>query len=365
MTRSAAFDHDMMAIALRMARRGLGQVAPNPAVGAVIADEATGEVIARGGTQPGGRPHAETEAIGRAGGHARGATMYVTLEPCSHHGKTGPCANAIIDAGLARVVVAIEDPDARVAGRGLKGMREAGIAVETGVMAHEARWLSLGHILRVTQQRPFVQLKLALAADGQVPRGAAGQATFVTSAEARAHGALLRAEADAILVGAGTLIDDDPQLTCRLPGLAARSPVRVVLSTGLDVPLSARLFATARDVPTWVLTTDATPADTKHRLTEMGVVVVPVGARGPLEIGDVLTALADEGVTRLLVEGGPRLWRSMSDAGVLDEVVVFKARGEGPAAAEAAARFVNLDGMTLTLAQPLANDEIAVLRAKR
>lgn len=360
-----SFDRDMMAIALRMARRGLGQVAPNPAVGAVIADEATLEVIARGVTQPGGRPHAETDALARAGERARGATMYVTLEPCSHHGKTAPCADAIIAAGLQRVVVAIGDPDRRVAGRGLQRLRDAGVAVTTDVAAEEARWLTLGHILRVTQGRPFVQVKMALAADGSVPRGAAGQPTWVTGPEARARGALLRAEADAILVGARTIIDDDPQLTCRLPGLGPRSPVRVVLSTALDVPRDAKVFATARDVPTWVMTTDAAPRDRVRQLTAMGVSVVPVSPGPPLDLREVLAALADEGITRVLLEGGPQLWRAASDAGVIDEAVVFKAQGPGPGAPEAAARFVNLDGMALTTQQQLADDEIAVLRAKR
>lgn len=361
---SVVFDSDMMTIALRMAERGLGQVAPNPSVGAVIADEATGEVIARGWTQTGGRPHAETEALGRAGARARGATMYVTLEPCSHHGKTGPCAQAIIDAGVKRVVVAIADPDPRVAGRGVAMLREAGIQVATGAMAEQARWSTLGHILRITEARPFVQLKLALGADGAVPRGDRGQPAWVTSAEARAHGTMLRAEADAILVGARTIVDDDPLLTCRLPGLAERSPVRVVLSSGLHVPVQARVFATAREVPTWVLTADAAGAD-RQRLSDLGVDVITVAPSGPLEIGDVLTALADEGVTRLLVEGGPTVWRAFSDAGLVDEVVVFQARGGDGGAMAAAQRYVNLDGMTLTSTQLLAEDEIAVLRAKR
>lgn len=360
-----SFDRDMMTIALRMAQRGLGQVAPNPAVGAVIADEATGEVIARGWTQPGGRPHAETEAIARAGARARGATMYVTLEPCSHHGKTGPCAEAIIAAALQRVVVAIEDPDPRVAGRGIARLRDAGVVVETGLMQAEARWATLGHILRATEQRPFVQVKMALAADGSVPRGDSGRPTWVTSPEARARGALLRAEADAILIGARTLADDNPQLTCRLPGLAARSPVRVVLSTALELPLDAALLASAREIPTWIMTTDAAPAERVRQLKAMGVSVVPVSPGPPLDLSEVLAALADEGITRVLLEGGPRLWRAASDAGVIDEVIVFKALGAGPTATAAAAEFVNLDGMAVTATQHLADDEIAVLRARR
>ena len=215
------FDTQMMQIALGVAARGLGRTAPNPSVGAVIADERTGEIIARGWTAPGGRPHAETEAIARAGARARGATMYVTLEPCSHHGVTAPCADAIVDAGLARVVCAIEDPDPRVAGRGLARLRKAGIAVERGLMVEAAHWLAAGHILRVTERRPLVTAKLALDADGSVPRGGAGKPVWATGPAARAAGHLLRARADAILVGRRTVLDDDPLLTCRLPGLAA------------------------------------------------------------------------------------------------------------------------------------------------
>jgi diaminohydroxyphosphoribosylaminopyrimidine deaminase/5-amino-6-(5-phosphoribosylamino)uracil reductase len=357
----------MMGIALRMARRGLGRVAPNPAVGAVIADEASGEVIARGWTQPGGRPHAETEAIRRAGARARGATMYVTLEPCSHQGQTGPCASAIIAAGLKRVVVAIEDPDTRVAGRGLAVLREAGIDVATGVRADEARLLTLGHILRVTQHRPFVQLKLALSADGSVPRGGEGQATWVTSPEARAHGALLRAQADAILVGARTVVDDDPQLTCRLPGLADRSPVRVAVSATLNVPLTAKVFASARDVPTWVVCSDRVPGEKVEAFTRLGVQVVqvpPAGESG-VAVPALVSALAGRGITRLLVEGGPRTWRAFSEAGIVDEVVGYQARGEESDATRAAATFINLDGFSLTAEQRLARDDVAVFRARR
>ncbi len=184
------FDRHMMSIALTMARRALGTVAPNPAVGAVVADTETGELIARGMTQPGGRPHAETEALERAGDRARGKTVYVTLEPCAHFGKTPPCADALISSGVRRVVVGIEDPDSRTAGQGIARLRAAGIEVETGLMADEARWVTLGHILRVTEQRPFVQLKLALAADGSLPRGHDGKPAWVTGTEARARGHL-------------------------------------------------------------------------------------------------------------------------------------------------------------------------------
>lgn len=360
-------DADMMAIALRMAKRGLGQVAPNPAVGAVIANDTTGEVIARGWTQPGGRPHAETEALSRAGALARGATIYVTLEPCSHHGQTGPCADAIVKAGIKRAVVAIEDPDGRVAGRGLRRLRDAGVEVVTGVLAEQARWLTLGHILRVTERRPFVQAKLAVSGDGDVPRGDDGQPTWVTGPLARAYGAMLRAEADAILVGGGTVADDDPQLTCRLPGLAGRSPNRVILSASLNLPLGSQLFATAREVPLWVITSSKAPYEKAEAIAATGAEVLPVvmDHEGTLDLQAVLAVLADRGVTRLLVEGGPRVWRGFSDAGLVDEAFVFQGQSPKLDTRAAAVPFINLDGFTLSAELNLANDALGVFRAKR
>ncbi|HRN85481.1 MAG TPA: bifunctional diaminohydroxyphosphoribosylaminopyrimidine deaminase/5-amino-6-(5-phosphoribosylamino)uracil reductase RibD [Hyphomicrobium sp.] len=320
------FDRQMMTLALRMARRGWGATAPNPSVGAVIADETTGEVIARGVTQPGGRPHAEVEAFSRAGARARGATLYVTLEPCAHHGKTPPCAEAALAAGVSRVVIGVEDPDLRVAGQGISLLRDAGVRVDVGLMADEARWVTLGHILRVTEQRPFVQLKMALAADGTVPRGADGRAVFVTGPEARAQGHLLRAEADAILVGGATARDDDPELTCRLPGLAPRSPIRVVLSRTLDLSPRLKLVRTAGEMPVWVLTGDDADAERVRELEEAGVQVLqrPLVA-GHVGMRDVLAALADAGVTRLLVEGGAGVWRAFAAERLVDEVVIFQA----------------------------------------
>jgi diaminohydroxyphosphoribosylaminopyrimidine deaminase / 5-amino-6-(5-phosphoribosylamino)uracil reductase len=325
-----AFDAHMMGIALRLAERGLGRTAPNPAVGAVIVDESSGEVIARGWTAPGGRPHAETEAIARAGARTRGATMYVSLEPCSHYGATPPCADAIVAAGLKRVVCAVEDPDPRVAGRGLAALRAAGIAVERGLLAEAAHWMAAGHILRVTERRPLVQVKLALAADGSVPRGAEGSPVWATSPAARAAGHLLRARADAILVGRGTVIDDDPLLTCRLPGLEDRSPTRVVLARRLEGLHASRLALTAPERGLWVFCgKDANP--TKLEAAGARIFRVPeVG--GALWLPSVMETLVAEGVTRLLVEGGPATWRAVSDAGLVDEAVLFHARGGGGAA---------------------------------
>ncbi|MCB1528310.1 MAG: bifunctional diaminohydroxyphosphoribosylaminopyrimidine deaminase/5-amino-6-(5-phosphoribosylamino)uracil reductase RibD [Hyphomicrobiaceae bacterium] len=331
------FDHAMMGIALRMAERGLGTTAPNPSVGAVIADETTGEVISRAVTAPGGRPHAEPLAIDAAGARAKGKTMYVTLEPCSHHGKTPPCSSAVIKAGLGRVVVALTDPDPRVAGRGLNQLRSAGIEVTKGIRADEAHWLTRGHIVRVTERRPFVQLKMALGPEGNVPRGKAGQPVFVTGPLARARGHLMRAMADAILIGHGTLRDDDPDLTCRLPGLAQRSPIRIVLASQLKKVAQSRLVATAREVPVHVVTAGSADPVEVGNLERAGVVVhrVRTVVGNKIWLPSLLERLAEIGITRLLVEGGPSLWRSFAHHGLFDEVVLFRARQSPDAAADA------------------------------
>jgi diaminohydroxyphosphoribosylaminopyrimidine deaminase/5-amino-6-(5-phosphoribosylamino)uracil reductase len=363
---SATFDAHMMTIALRLAERGLGRTAPNPAVGAVLADETTGEVIARGWTAPGGRPHAETEAIARAGARARGATMYVTLEPCSHHGGTPPCAEAIIAAGCKRVVCAIEDPDPRVAGRGLGRLREAGIAVERGLMAEAAHWATAGHILRVTERRPLVIAKLALGADGMAPRGAQGQPVWVTSPEARAAGHMMRARADAILVGRGTVIDDDPLLTCRLPGLEGRSPIRVVLARRLDRLHASRLALTAPERGLWVFCGGESDAS---ELEALGVRVFRVPEiSGALWLPSVMETLVAEGVTRLLVEGGPGVWGAFSRGGLIDEVALFHARARGGAALsgvhamEALQRYVATTNLQLFDHRRVGSDDMLIFR---
>jgi diaminohydroxyphosphoribosylaminopyrimidine deaminase/5-amino-6-(5-phosphoribosylamino)uracil reductase len=340
MTTSHGFDHHMMAIALRMARRGLGRTRPNPSVGAVIADERSGEVIARAVTADGGRPHAETQALRMAGARARGATMYVTLEPCSHHGQTGPCADAIIAAGVKRVVCGIEDPDPRVAGRGLDRLRAAGLDVRRGVLAAEARWITRGHIVRVTERRPFVTLKLALDADGDAPRGR-GQPMWVTGSLARASGHLLRAQADAILVGSATVRDDDPELTCRLPGMAARSPARVVLSRRLDIDMHKRVVATARKTATCLVTGPDADAARAAAFTAIGVEIIEADVvQGRLWLPSVMDKLAARGVTRLLVEGGPSIWRSFAEAAAVDEVAMYSAIETDEAAARTRARLL-------------------------
>lgn len=319
----------MMGLALSAARRALGTTAPNPTVGAVIADEAAQMVIAVAATAPGGRPHAEPLAVADAGALARGATMYVTLEPCSHIGRTPPCADAVIAAGLSRVVMAQEDPDPRVSGRGTRRLREAGIKVDRGLLGAEADRLTRGHILRVTERRPFVQLKLAVTHDFEIARGSEGRPVWVTGETARSRGHLLRARSDAILVGSRTVVDDDPDLTCRLPGLSKRSPVRVVLA-GKELPSPvSRLVRTAAAAPVWIVATKSLMAAHTEAVSQLSgagckiLEVSEVGGRPWLPaVAEVLVA---EGITRLLVEGGPRTWRAFAAAGLADEVVVFRA----------------------------------------
>ena len=248
---STADDARFMALAFTLGRRGLGNTWPNPAVGAVIVKDNV--IVARGWTRAGGRPHAEVEALRRAKKAAQGATMYVTLEPCSHHGKTPPCADAIIKAGIARVVSALEDPNPEVAGQGHERLRAKGITVDVGLGADEAQRVHAGHIMRVPNGRPHVLLKLAVSADGKA--GLAGRKPAAITGDA-AHTRVfqMRAASDAILVGIGTILSDNPQLTCRLPGMAERSPVRVVLDATLKLPLATSVVATVRDTPTWVFT---------------------------------------------------------------------------------------------------------------
>ncbi len=317
-----------MDLAVRMARRGLGRTGSNPSVGAIVVDPATGEIIARATTADTGRPHAETIALARAGARAHGATLYVTLEPCSHFGRTPPCADAVIAAGICRVVVGVEDPDLRVSGRGIARLRAGGIEVATGVLAEECRRVTLGHITRVTRNRPFVQLKLAVGSDGLVPRGADGKPVFVTGPEARAQAHLMRARSDAILIGIGTALADDPDLTCRLPGLEQQSPVRIVLDSGFQLAPDSRLMRTAGQVPVMVFTTPEAAATQVDCGPGSPIEVVPVAraASGDgLDLSQVLQVLAGRGITRLLVEGGPTVAGAFMDAGLADECVIMRA----------------------------------------
>jgi diaminohydroxyphosphoribosylaminopyrimidine deaminase/5-amino-6-(5-phosphoribosylamino)uracil reductase len=311
-----------MQLALALGRRGLGRTWPNPAVGAVVVKN--GVILGRGWTQAGGRPHAETEALQRAGKAAQGATLYVTLEPCSHQGKTAPCVDAISRAGIARVVSALEDPNPEVAGRGHGKLRERGIAVETGLGAEEAARQHAGHIRRMREGRPQVLLKLAASSDGKA--GLPGRKpAAITGEPARLRLHQMRAECDAILVGIGTVLSDDPHLTCRLPGMLERSPVRVILDARLRVPLATSIIGTARETPTWVFTTSNSSPVAEGILKSKGVEVFRVdGSDGRLDLAAVLKALAERGITRLMVEGGPTVAAAFVQADLVDEVALFR-----------------------------------------
>lgn len=321
---ASATDGDFMTTALSLAERGLGNVAPNPAVGCVLVKD--GVVVGRGWTQKGGRPHAETEALAHAGAAARGATAYVTLEPCAHHGKTPPCAEALIAAGVVRVVGAVGDPDPRVSGRGYEMLRKAGIAVVEDVCEAEARRLNEGFFLRIRETRPLVTLKLATSADGKTATHS-GQSRWITGEAARRRGHLLRATHDAIMVGSATAIVDDPELTCRLPGLETCSPVRIVADGRLRLPLTSKLVRDARRTPCWLLTLAGGDAARRAAFESCGVALidVPAGADGLMDMKAALALIAERGVTRLLVEGGARLAASLMQAKLVDRIEWFRA----------------------------------------
>lgn len=342
-----ASDLAHMRAALALARRGLGNVAPNPAVGCVLVRE--GAVVGRGWTQPGGRPHAETEALGRAGAAARGATAYITLEPCCHWGRTPPCTDALIAAGIARAVVALRDPDPRVNGEGLDRLRAAGIAVEEGLMAEEAARLNAGFLMRVRAGRPLVTLKLATTLDGRIA-AASGESRWITGAAARRLAHRLRARHDAVMVGSGTVLADNPALTVRLPGLVPAGhpgPVRVVADGRLRLPLEAALVTSARSVPTWVLTIPRADRRRVAALAERGVTVIAVAAdaAGHPEPHAALQALARRGITRLLVEGGAQLAAALLAAGLVDRLAWFHGPAVLGADAVAAVAALGLPGL--------------------
>lgn len=340
-------DRMLMRAALFQAKRGLGRTWPNPSVGAVIADPGTGEIIASAVTAPGGRPHAEVLALAEAGSRARGAIMAVTLEPCAHFGATPPCAEAIEQAGLSELLYGALDPDPRVAGEGVARLAAQGIRVRAGPLAAEARWLNLGHLLRIEAARPFVQLKIGIDGAGFVAAGE-GRPVWVTGEDARARAHLLRAEVDAILVGRTTVLQDNPLLTCRLPGLEHRSPVRIVLTTSGQAPVETDLFEAAGP-PVWVFAGPDTPPHVLTRLEDAGAqtIIAPRASAGPgLSVSAVLNALAARGITRLLVEGGPSVARAFFDEGVVDEIIIFQGRARMPATAQRLKPFV-ADGVDL------------------
>jgi diaminohydroxyphosphoribosylaminopyrimidine deaminase/5-amino-6-(5-phosphoribosylamino)uracil reductase len=367
---NASTDQAMMRAALALARRGLGTVWPNPSVGCIIVKD--GHVIGRGWTGRGGRPHGETEALRRAGAAAHGAIAYVTLEPCSHWGETPPCADALIAAGLRRVVIALEDPDPRVAGTGIEALRKAGLAVATGLCAAEAAELNAGFLQRVRIGRPLVTLKLATSLDGRIAT-AAGESRWITGPPARERAHLLRATHDAILVGTDTVLADDPQLTCRLPGLADRSPVRVVLDRQLRIPPTTRIIAEARQVPTWVVTLRSADPGRQKSLHDAGVEVIAVepDARGAIDLAAALGKLGKRGLTRLLVEGGGRLAAALLRTQLVDRLIWFHAPlllgGDGVpgVAALEMGTLADMPRFERLATETVGEDGVTVFRARR
>lgn len=324
-------DERFMAEAIRLSLSHLGRTSTNPSVGCLIVKD--GLIVGRGVTAEGGRPHAEPQALADAGDRARGATAYVTLEPCSHHGKTPPCADALIAAGVARVVVSVTDPDGRVSGRGLKMLEDAGIAVTTGVLEEEGRRALAGYLMRQMKGRPYVILKLAVSRDGMIGRKGGGQVA-ISGPAAREKVQQLRAETDAILVGIGTALADDPLLTVRLEGLEDRSPTRIVLDRNLDLPLSSKLVSTAREDPLIVVrgVTDEsieggkaaeTLAAQEAALKERGVEVLEAA-----DLGSLLFALGSRGISSLLVEGGARVAADFLAADLVDEIQLYQGTPE-------------------------------------
>ena len=331
----AAFpDARFMAAAIRLSRKHLGLTATNPSVGTlIVADLGHGPVIVGSGvTAPGGRPHAEPQALAMAGEKARGATAYVTLEPCAHHGRTPPCANALVTAGIARVVIAASDPDSRVSGKGVAILREAGISVTEGVLAQEAAGLMAGYLMRTSQKRPEVTLKMALSGDGMVGIRGHGKIAITGSlTQAQVH--MMRARSDAILVGVGTVLEDDPDLTCRLPGLELRSPLRIVLDRALKTPVTSRLIRTAQEAPVMIAAANNAAPERRSALEGEGVTFLATDIHdGRICLPELLEDMAARGISSLLVEGGPVTGARFLEEGLVDRIVLFTNRkriGEG------------------------------------
>lgn len=318
-----ADDTAHMRSALALARRGLGNTWPNPSVGCVVVNH--GRVVGRAVTASGGRPHAEPAALDMAGSAARGATVYVTLEPCCHWGRTPPCTDALISAGVARVVVATRDPDPRVDGAGIARLRAAGVAVDEGVLRQDADELVAGFRSRVRLGRPLVTLKLAATLDGRIATRS-GESRWITGEPARRAAHAMRGRSDAVMVGVGTVLADDPELTCRLPGYRPNSVVRVVADSHLRTPLTAKLVATASRSPTWMLIRHDTDRDRRHAFADAGVTLIEVaGAETGVDPVQALSALGGAGLTRVLVEGGAELAASLLRADVVDRVAWFHA----------------------------------------
>lgn len=320
----ASTDTQFMRVALTLARRGLGNVWPNPAVGCVLVLD--GRIVGRGWTQPRGRPHAETEALRKAGPASRGATAYISLEPCDHQGETEPCSEALIAGGIKRAVVAVEDPNPRVSGKGIKRLKNAGIEVTLGICRYAAAELNAGFFLSFLRGRPLFTLKAATTLDGRIATRT-GESRWITGAGSRATAHRLRAQHDAILIGSGTAVVDDPSLTCRLPGMENRSPIRIVVDGRLRLTPAMKLIETADRTPTWIFTIPNRDSRRYRALEKRGAVVIEVesdGCHHPAP-GAVAAVLAERGITRVLIEGGSEIAASYLTAGMVDRLEWFHA----------------------------------------
>jgi diaminohydroxyphosphoribosylaminopyrimidine deaminase / 5-amino-6-(5-phosphoribosylamino)uracil reductase len=312
-----------MRSALALARRGLGNTWPNPSVGCVVVKD--GRVVGRAVTAPGGRPHAEPAALEIAGSAARGATVYVTLEPCCHWGRTPPCTDALTTAGVARVVIGTRDPDPRVDGAGIAKLRAAGVAVDEGVLRNEADEVASGFRARVRLGRPLITLKLASTLDGRIATRS-GESRWITGEAARRAAHALRGRHDAVMVGVGTVLADDPELTCRLPGYRPNPLVRVVADSHLRTPLTATLAVSVAKTPTWMLIRQGTDRDRRRAFADLGVKLIEVaGAEIGVDPAAALTALGTAGLTQVLVEGGAQLAASLLRADLVDRIAWFHA----------------------------------------
>ena len=323
MTSSAADDQSHMRAALALARRGLGTTWPNPSVGCVIVRD--GRVVGRGTTAPGGRPHAEAVALAMAGDRAKGATAYVTLEPCCHWGRSPPCTDALIAAGIARAVIGATDPDSRVNGQGLAKLRDAGIAVETGLLEAEALETLIGFNHRITLGRPMVTLKLASTLDGRIATHS-GESQWITGTPARRLAHAMRGRHDAVMVGVGTVLADNPELTCRIPGFRPTPVVRIVADSHLRTPLTSRLLSTAGEIPTWFLLREGTNLAREEAFTDIGAKLIKIrGSSAGVDLTAAMTALGTAGLTRILVEGGGQLAAALLRADLVDRIAWFHA----------------------------------------
>ncbi len=316
-------DHTrFMALALSLGRRGQGRTWPNPAVGCVIVKD--GHIVGRGWTADGGRPHAETRALAQAGPKSQGATAYVTLEPCSHFGKTPPCAQALIDAGITHVVAALEDRDPRVSGAGFATLRAAGVQVTTGILSHEAAQDHAGFFLTQTEGRPWVSLKLATSFDGRIAT-AGGDSQWITGPQSRRVVHAMCARCDAVLVGGGTARDDDPSLTVRGMGIT-QQPVRIIATRKLEVPLDSTLAKTAQEVPVWLCHGVGVQQERLEAWQTIGAETIQCDvANGKINLKDLLSQIAQRGITRVFCEGGGSFAASLLQDDLVDELIGFGA----------------------------------------